>query len=168
MIRLIGLLMLRLYSYTTYNVFLSWSPMKSGVILSTTLFAKTFRHIHIPSIEPRHDKTSNVAVRPAKTQISLGLRPVWSESSLSAWRNLRFLATHWAQAFCWFCHVVAQILSSFSAPNIDTDLTHASTPSWTLRTILENRINRSVLKGVSGIFFFFLFLFFFLHTFTKI
>ena len=35
-------------------------------------------------------------VRPAKTQISLGIRPVWSESSLSAWRNLGSLATHWA------------------------------------------------------------------------
>ena len=33
-------------------------------------------------------------VRPAKIQISLGIRPVWSESSLSAWRKLRSLATH--------------------------------------------------------------------------
>ena len=32
--------------------------------------------------EPPHDKTNKVAVRPAKTQISLGIRPVWSESSL--------------------------------------------------------------------------------------
>ena len=32
-------------------------------------------------------------VRQAKTQISLGIRPVWSESSLSAWRNLGPLAT---------------------------------------------------------------------------
>ena len=37
-----------------------------------------------------------MVVRPAKTQISLGIRPVWSESSLSAWRNLGSLATHWA------------------------------------------------------------------------
>ena len=28
--------------------------------------------------EPRHDKTNNVSVRPAKTQISLGIRPIWS------------------------------------------------------------------------------------------
>ena len=35
-------------------------------------------------------------MRPAKTQISLGIRPVWSESSLSAWRNLWSLATYWA------------------------------------------------------------------------
>ena len=37
-------------------------------------------------------------VRPAKTQISLGIRPVWSESSLSAWRNLGSLSTHWAHS----------------------------------------------------------------------
>ena len=37
-------------------------------------------------------------VRPAKTQISLGIRPVWSESSLSAWRMLGSLATHWAHS----------------------------------------------------------------------
>ena len=37
------------------------------------------------------DKTNNVPVRPAKTQISLGIRPVWSESLLS-------LATHWAHS----------------------------------------------------------------------
>ena len=35
-------------------------------------------------------------VRPAKTQISLGIHPVWSESSLSARRKLGSLATHWA------------------------------------------------------------------------
>ena len=29
-------------------------------------------------------------VRPVKTQISLGIRTVWSESSLSAWRNVGF------------------------------------------------------------------------------
>ena len=60
-------------------------------------------------------------VRPAKTQISLDIRPVWSESSLSAWRKLGYpLSTQrrlirlggcpgWsesslgAQSFCWFC-----------------------------------------------------------------
>ena len=51
-------------------------------------------HIH----EPRHDKTNKMSVRPAKTQISLGIRPVWSESSLSAWRNLGSLASHWAHS----------------------------------------------------------------------
>ena len=49
--------------------------------------------LHV-TIEPRHDKTNKVAVHPAKTQISLGIRPVWSESSLCAqWaaKDPRFL-----------------------------------------------------------------------------
>ena len=48
--------------------------------------------------EPRHDKTNKGAVRPAKTQISLGIHPVWSESSLSAWRKLGSLVTDWAHS----------------------------------------------------------------------
>ena len=47
-----------------------------------------------PVYEPRHDKTNKMSVRPAKTQNSLGIRPVWSESSLSVWRKLDSLATH--------------------------------------------------------------------------
>ena len=35
-------------------------------------------------------------VHPVKTQISLGISPVWSGSLLSAWRKLGFLATHCA------------------------------------------------------------------------
>ena len=50
--------------------------------------------IHPTAYEPRHDKTNKMSVRPAKTQISLGIRPVWSESSLCAqWvaKDPRFL-----------------------------------------------------------------------------
>ena len=43
-------------------------------------------------------KPTNWHVRPAKTQISLGIHPVWSESSLSPWRKLGSLATHWAHS----------------------------------------------------------------------
>ena len=70
-------------------------------------------------------------VRPARTQTSLGIRPVWSESSLSAWRKLGSLATHWAHSedwsdwadaqadlslcwahmpFCWFCLEAAHFI----------------------------------------------------------
>ena len=41
-------------------------------------------------------KPTKWPVRPAKTQISLGIRPVWSESSLSSWRNIGPLTTYWA------------------------------------------------------------------------
>ena len=43
-------------------------------------------------------KPTKCHVRPAKTQISLGIRPVWSESSLSAWKKLGSLATQWAHS----------------------------------------------------------------------
>ena len=68
---------------------------------------------------------------PAKTQISPGMRPVWSESLLSAWRNHGSLATHWAHNEDWswsdwmdaqadlslrwlhkWCHAAAQIVFS--------------------------------------------------------
>ena len=53
-------------------------------------------------------KPTKWPVRPAKTQISLGIGPVWSESSLSAWRNLGSLATHWTHSEDWLDWVVAQ------------------------------------------------------------
>ena len=43
-------------------------------------------------------KPTKWSVCPAKTQISLGICPVWSESSLSTWRKLWSLATHWAHS----------------------------------------------------------------------
>ena len=36
----------------------------------------------IKQYELRHDETNKMSVRPAKTQISLGFRPVWSDFSL--------------------------------------------------------------------------------------
>ena len=55
-------------------------------VLASTLSAKVVvGHTILHSrCEPRHDKTNTVTVRPAKTQISLGIRPVRSGSSLSA------------------------------------------------------------------------------------
>ena len=45
-----------------------------------------FTKISKATYEPRNDKTNKMTVRPAKTQISLGIRPVWSESSLCVQR----------------------------------------------------------------------------------
>ena len=85
-------------------------------------------------------------VRPAKTQISLGIRPVWSESSLSAWRKIGSLATHWAhsedwsdwadaqadlslrwaqRSFCWFCHEAAHLLQCICI-TIMKNITHTN------------------------------------------
>ena len=53
-----------------------WSPLqltaKQGIITEQfTARADLF--------EPPHDKPNKMTVRPAKTQNSLGIRPVWSE-----------------------------------------------------------------------------------------
>ena len=41
------------------------------------LYAKVYKFwLNWLKFEPPHDKTNNMAVRPAKTQISLGIRPV--------------------------------------------------------------------------------------------
>ena len=52
------------------------------------VFQDFFFHLRLnlssKTIEQRHDKTNKMTLRPAKTQISLGIRPVWSEPSLCA------------------------------------------------------------------------------------
>ena len=70
------------------------------ILLSNTAssFTEASDNIGISDIatidEPPHDKTNKMTMRPAKTQISLGIHPVWSESSLCAqWvaKDPRFL-----------------------------------------------------------------------------
>ena len=46
----------------------------------------------------RMTKPNKWHVRPAKTQISLGICPVWSQSLLSTWRNIGPLTTYWANS----------------------------------------------------------------------
>ena len=84
----------------------------------------SFQPTHTPNTcEPPHDKTNKMTVRPAKTQISLGIRPVWSESSLCAQcvakdpNSLHAdsedsdLSLRWAhRPFYWFCHEAAHVI----------------------------------------------------------
>ena len=51
--------------------------------MKATCWLNSFPHKFSPN-EPRHDKTNKMSVLPTKTQISLGIRPDWSESSLCA------------------------------------------------------------------------------------
>ena len=82
------------YSVLFCKIFFQYKVIISHFFLAIFLLC----HSCIWTFEPPDDKTNNVVVRPAKTQISLGIRPVWSGSSLSAWRNLGSLATHWAHS----------------------------------------------------------------------
>ena len=83
-----------------------------------------------PQYEPRHDKTNKMSVCPAKTQISLGIRPVDQSLRCALNGKLRtqgfFVQTAntlirlggcsgWsessldAHSLCWFCRVVAHM-----------------------------------------------------------
>ena len=49
------------------------------LILMSTKSILTSEELILRKYVPWHDKTNKMAVHPAKTQISLGIRPVWSE-----------------------------------------------------------------------------------------
>ena len=81
--------------YWRHHTYEDWIHIRATSSINSKEMHRRTMHMH-RLYEPRHDKTNKNSVRPAKTQISLGIRPVWSESSLSTWRNLGPLATHWA------------------------------------------------------------------------
>ena len=63
-------------------------------LIFTTRNYSVLKQRHHWIFELPHDKTNKITcARLAKNQISLGIRPVWSESSLSAWRNIGPLST---------------------------------------------------------------------------
>ena len=72
-----------------------------------TQIKKSIKKITFTKDEPRPDKTNKVSVRPAKTQISLGISPVWSESSL---------CTQWVAKKPSFLHADSWALSLHCPP----------------------------------------------------
>ena len=99
---------------------------KKTIVSFIDSFQMPDRQLHMSHLMTKPTKWP---VRPTKTQVNLGICPVWSESSLLAWRSIGSLATHWAysedwsdwvdaqadlslcwaHSFCWFCREVAQI-----------------------------------------------------------
>ena len=103
-------------------------------------------------------------VRPAKTQISLGIRPVWSEFSQSAWRKLGSLTTHFAQAktlirlggcpgwsesslgaqsFWWLSHEAAQICFHYSLTCLQRPIMESRKTGLHSQVVVILRINSS-------------------------
>ena len=78
-------------------------PFSREEILHSHLSSTSFHHcnqlqcISLP-VRRLMTKPTKWHMRPAKTQLSLGIRPVWSESSLFAWRKFGSLATHWVHS----------------------------------------------------------------------
>ena len=115
-----------------------------------------------PRNKPPHDKTNNVAVRPAKTQISLirvfavrmktawilryplsAQRRLWSDwADAQADRSLR-----WAHMpFCWFCHEAAQ--KAMHRSGLKNNLTDSrGIVQLPKQSIVKNCCNGTKLKG---------------------
>ena len=117
-------------------------------------------------------KPTKWLVRQAKTRISLGIPPVWWESSPSAWRNLGFLAIHWAhseawsdwadaqtdlgfhwshRSFCWFCHAAAQMHQfKTCCPSLYLDRRYYSLPEANSSSIFHTRSRLMKLHGYAS------------------
>ena len=69
-----------------HSIFIFWTHycMLKSPCSNFRIITAIIASVPIFTIEPPHDKTKQMTVHPAKTQISLGIRPVWSESSLCA------------------------------------------------------------------------------------
>ena len=97
-------LIVRLCSGKTLTMLSMWFGLLEKAWLKFCFLAdcQTWTHITVSPFESSHDKTNKVTVRPAKTQISLGTRPVWSESSLcgvaDSDQRLRCPRSAWASA----------------------------------------------------------------------
>ena len=114
---------------------IGWLSISAGnlqqCVRSHTYFNESRREC---KMRHRMTKPTKWPLRPAKTQISLGIRPVWSESSLSTWRNIGPLTTYWAHredsdqtglmprlnwvfaghtSFCWFSGAAAQMFHPY-------------------------------------------------------
>ena len=119
------------------SIYMSQKCAKWQIIYQNTDNQPFYRSTNLSNyvFEPPHDKTNIVTMRPAKTQISLGVRPVWSESSLCAqWvaKDQSFFmrtettlirlcgrpgwseSSQGAQSLCWFCHEAAHLWMSFN------------------------------------------------------
>ena len=68
------------------------------MIITAIFWLSKFFELRYSDLSCLVKKPTKWHVHPAKTQISLGIHPVWSESSLSAWRKLWSLASHWAHS----------------------------------------------------------------------
>ena len=79
-------------NFKTLASFCSWAGRFESCLIANLedRFSRDVAHIiHVLckinlANKPPHDKTNKMTVRPAKTQISRGIRPLWSESSLCA------------------------------------------------------------------------------------
>ena len=127
-------------------------------ILCITLNCKhlTLKKVNVKceANEPRHDKTNKMSVHPAKTQISLGIGPVWSVFPIrmkKAWvlsyplSAQRRLWSDWADAqadlsLCWaHSHFVGFVMSWLKS--IYSKMNYHNDPKFSDRQVWANSVD---------------------------
>ena len=79
-----------------------WGGVGEGACSYLVIREETFiRKVQNNNLSCHTAKPTVWPLRPAKTQISLGIHPVWSRSSLSAGRNIGPLTTYWVPRLIW-------------------------------------------------------------------
>ena len=106
-----------------------YHPFPHHILINITPWQWGLRK-QIP-FEPPRDKTNIVTVCPAKTQISLGIRPVWSESSL---------CTQWAAKDLSFLHADSEDWSDWADAQADLSLrwAHSHFVGFVMRQLISN------------------------------
>ena len=92
--------------------------------------------------KPRHDKTNKMSMCPAKTQISLGICPVWPESSFCA---------QWVAKDPSFLHVDSEDWSDWADAQADPSLRweHSHFVDFVMRQlILRKKITYETQSGI--------------------
>ena len=129
-------------NFARFSIFCLWIfPSLWNWTLGKALTSDQCPHRFHPSVRQKWilcqsmTKPTKSPVLPAKSQISLGICPVWSQSSVFAWRSFGSLATHKKHSkvydqtahlprldtqadlslccahmsFCWVCHTLANL-----------------------------------------------------------
>ena len=100
------------FSVNGYHSF-TRTPFIYTVVLTSVVSLLILINDYLWKKEPSHDKTKKINVRTAKTQISLGIRPVWSESSLCA---------QWVAKDPSFLHADSEDWSDWADAQVDPSL----------------------------------------------
>ena len=80
----------KLYNFKKTSNMCKWEPLYNQYIMDPQFTCFFFGHMSRDMTKP----TKWLCAQ--RRQISLGVHPVWSESSLTTWWKLGPLATHWA------------------------------------------------------------------------
>ena len=107
-------------------------------------------HIRLASFsEPWHDKTNKMSVRPAKTQISLGIRLVWSVFAVCTKKAWVLSYPLSAQQRLWSCGWMPRLIWVFAGRTVTLLVLscHGSSHLWSVAATPDVIKSRPIMLG---------------------